>query len=57
MKTEDYAVIHFERQDDILYWSNKWEITPSQLFAVFFKIKTNNTNIVRQYLRNLGFAL
>jgi hypothetical protein len=57
MKTEQNTVIHFDRQADILYWSNKWEISPSQLFAVFFKIKTNEIDTIRQYLRNLGFAL
>jgi hypothetical protein len=57
MEREQNQVIHFDRQVDILYWSNIWEISPSQLFAVIFKIKTNKIDIIRQYLRNLGFAL
>jgi hypothetical protein len=57
MKIEENTVIHFDRQTDILYWANKWEVSPSQLFAVFLKTKSNNTRIIKQYLRNLGFAL
>jgi hypothetical protein len=57
MKKEEIEVIRFERQTDILYWSNRWEISPSQLFAVFLKIKTNNIGTIQQYLRNLGFAI
>jgi hypothetical protein len=57
MKKEENAVIRFDRQTDILYWSNRWEISPSQLLAVFLKIRTNKINIIAQYLRNLGYAL
>jgi hypothetical protein len=57
MEPEENSVIRFDRQTDILYWSNKWEVSPSQLFAVFLKLKSNNISLIKQYLRNLGFAL
>lgn len=57
MKKEINEVIRFDNPSDIMYWSKKWEVSPVKLFSTFEKIKSNNTNDIKRYLRNDGFAL
>lgn len=53
----DSLVIDFSRQDDILYWSNKWEISPTHLFIAFVRTNSNRISELSSWLRNCGFAL
>ena len=49
--------IDFEKIQDIIYWSKKWEISPYQLMQAFYIIKTGNVRKIENYLREKGFAI
>lgn len=49
--------IDFEKIQDVIYWSKKWEVTPYQLIQAFFVIKTSKVRKIEDYLREKGFAV
>jgi hypothetical protein len=57
MKTQQNPVINFQNPEDVIYWSKKWEVSPMKLFYAFTKTQSNDTETIKKYLRNDGFAL
>ena len=65
MRLNDFSIlqyitekeIDFEKIQDIIYWSKKWEISPYQLMQAFYIIKTSNVRKIENYLREKGFAV
>jgi hypothetical protein len=57
MKKEIIDIIQFDKPEDIVYWSKKWEISPIKIFNAFDKVKSNNVEDLKKYLREDGFAL
>lgn len=49
--------IDFQKIQDIIYWTKKWEISAYQLMEAFYTIKTNKVSKIEEYLRSKGFAL
>lgn len=49
--------IDFQKIQDIIYWTKKWEISAYQLMEAFYTIKTNKVSKIEEYLRLKGFAL
>lgn len=49
--------IDFEKIQDVIYWSKKWEISPHQLIEAAQFLKTNNVKTIEWYLREKGFAI
>jgi hypothetical protein len=49
--------IQFNDPSDVIYWSKKWEISPTRLFSAFKKIKSNKISKLKESLRKDGFAL
>lgn len=49
--------IDFQKIQDIIYWTKKWEISAYQLIDAFYTIKTNKVSKIEEYLRSKGFAL
>ncbi|HLY71486.1 MAG TPA: hypothetical protein VKR53_17245 [Puia sp.] len=57
MKKEIHESIQFNNLSDIVYWSKKWEISPTKLFSVYTKIKSSRIDKLKAHLRKDGFAL
>ena len=49
--------IDFQRIQDIIYWSKKWEISPSQLMKAYYSTQTCDVKKIEIYLRENGFAV
>ena len=58
VKQEDMIPeIDFEKIQDVIYWSKKWEVSPHQLVDASQILKTNNVKEIEAYLREKGFAI
>jgi hypothetical protein len=57
MTEEKQTVINFRNPGDIIYWSKKWEISPDSLFSAYLETKSDKVEPIKNYLRNIGFAL
>lgn len=51
------AEIDFQKIQDIIYWTKKWEISAYQLIEAFYTIKTNKVSKIEAHLRSKGFAV
>ena len=49
--------IDFQKIQDVIYWSKKWEISPHQLIEAAQFLKTNDVKTIESYLREKGFAI
>jgi hypothetical protein len=57
MKKEINDIIQFDKPAEVIYWAKKWEISPMKLFSAFMKTKSNSIEVLKNHLRNDGFAL
>lgn len=57
MNEKKQTVINFRNPSDVIYWSKKWEISPDSLFSAYLQIRSDKIEPIKNYLRNIGFAL